>query len=526
MNESIKDQNGRSDEGSGTNQRGTTPQKKESVMTTKTTTVKVSKIVEDAMEIAKIVTKDGMQNPETRRAARNFLKRNRDQREGLAPKFMANVATSNGLADDADAKEILAAVNGEPDSKPIQEPKKTAAKKTAAKKEEPETVPVEGPNKKFTEETGLSRNVRGDRPTATIRVKSVKEAIAQAEGRHLGDLCGWSLSGSKSKDEVEALAAKHDLADDLEFPKLTPNACYRKAISQVFATGKKSEKNWMAVVVENSADKMVHSIVGSSVVDDDDDTVSAKDAAFETEIKVGFDKKAFRDGASAAGCLVVEDEKHPAAIQLKEVYLELAETYLTNDIRNAFQAAFRKWDACPVLPHGGLWYIPAVHAKKVRSWNEFMIDLGMTTVVIPAFDTKETIASLQEATRSGLEGQLSDLLWMLDYYAEQGWAKTRTNTLEARIADFDELRNRAELYQNILGTTISDLTDKVKIAADRLTKDVTTRHEIEEKEAADAAAEKQAAKDEKAAEREEKKAAKEKAAKKAKADRKAAKAVA
>ncbi|MEN6369525.1 MAG: DUF6744 family protein, partial [Thermotogota bacterium] len=282
------------------------------------------------------------------------------------------------------------------------------------------------------------------------------------------------------------------IADDLQFPKLTPNSCYRKAIQQVFNTGKKDTGRPMAVVVEDSSEKIVHSIVMSSVVDDANDAVSAKDAKFRTELKVGFDKEAYALGATAEGCLVLEDPNHPLAEQLKTTYLELAERYLSYDIRVAFQAAFRKWDACPVLPHGGLWYIPSSRADKVRAWDRFMRGLGLVTAVIPTFDTAETIESLQQATRNGLESQLEDVLKLLGMYAAEG-ETVRTTTLEKRAEEFDALRSRAELYQAILGTTVDDLTAKIESAAKRLAQDISARKIEEDEEERRAAAEKASA---------------------------------
>ena len=131
----------------------------------------------------------------------------------------------------------------------------------------------------------------------------------------------------------------------------------------------------------------------------------------------------------------------------------------------------------------------------------------MTTVVIPCFDTVETIESLRAATRNGLEGQLADLLGLMDYYTEHGWTDVRTSTLERRMQDFDELRAKAELYQGILGTTINDLTEKLGLCAERVTKDLTKREEDDAAKAEELAKEKEEKKAAKAKEREEKKAA-------------------
>jgi len=320
-------------------------------------------------------------------------------------------------------------------------------------------------------DTDLDADSDGDtdtpKPTihASGKIRTVAEAIALESGAHLGDLVGWSLSGTHLKADVEAAADVCGILDELRLPGNTPIACYKKAISLVFNSGRRECRVEDAVIVEDNEFRLVHSIVERQLVDDAGNEVSEKDAEFATITKVGFDRGNYADGAEPKDCLKLQDPDHPAAIALKEAYEELAYTYLTGDIRSAFQFAFRNWHAVPTLPHGGLWYVPAIHAEKVRAWNAFMSELNQTTVIIPCFDTAETMESLREATRHGLEAQLKELTHQLDQYKAVGWNKIRISTLEKRVEEFDTLRNRAELYKDILGTVVDDLSSKVDIAA-------------------------------------------------------------
>jgi len=319
----------------------------------------------------------------------------------------------------------------------------------------------------------------GDTDTAaSFHMETVSSAIAQEHGMHLGDLCGWSITGSRPKAKVIHTAEQLGLEEDMRFPKLTPNSAYRKAISMTFKQSKST--NMMAVLVEDSPRRIVHSLVATEVVEDDNNTVSSKDASFNTEIKVGFNKEADAGGASPGACLVTEDDTHPAAQELRKNYTHLLDTYLASDIRECFQAAFRNWKACPVLPHGGLWYIPSKYAEKVRAWAAFMRELQLVTVVVPSFDTKETLESLQNSTRYSLENQLADIVSQLDGYSAEGAASVRSSTLEKRAAEFDDLRSRAELYKTILGTTVSDLTKRIEVASQKLVKDISARKGDEE----------------------------------------------
>lgn len=481
-------------------------------------------------EIAKALSTSKQFSTETRKAARAVLKRAKTSRAAAADVVVGLVAMElaldqvgpwEGTISDAyremaragfvggmasadrrvfEANRAIDEASAQQEEEPVKAPEAPKATQTAQPAAQPaqatDPAPEAPPAKK-----GRQKAVQASVPGQPI------QGIAPQEGKHLGDLVGWSLTGNVHKDKVEALIIKHGLENDIRLPKLTRNSAYRKAIQLCFNAGKKEERMAMAVLVEDNTTKIVHSLVSKNLVDDDDDdAVSTKDAKFSTEIKVGFSKIADQAGATAGGCLITEDDNHPAAVVLRQKYLELTEMYLPDGIRSGFQVAFRAWDACPVLPHGGLWYIPAKHAEKVRVWHEFLRDLGMTALIIPTFDTKETIDSLRESTRNGLESQLSEMLNLLEEYAAMGWDKCRSTTLEKRMEDFDELRNRAELYQAILGTTIDDLKDRVQAAADAVMVKLTAKQAAEVAEAKKEAEEKAAEAETKKAAREAKKA--------------------
>lgn len=479
----------------------------------------MSSIIENVTRMAKAVTASKAFDSETKKAARAFLKRTKAKRESGVAALLSVVATAMGLEAGASLENIYDAMcdsgfmtDGQFDTDDASDGMAPADKEVFEHNQEIDAA-VEPQTPSETHETAAQpAEAAAPQPTPQKASKGRQKAadasvpgapvqgLDAGEGKHLGDLVGWSLSGMISADRVEAAIKKFGLEDDIRLPKLTNNSAYRKAIQLAFNAGKKEERVAMAVLVEDNAKKIVHSLVNKSVVDDDDDTVSNKDAEFKTEIKVGFNKLADQQGATASGCLVTEDDNHPAAKILRAKYAELTENYTTDGIRSGFQVAFKKWDACPVLPHGGLWYIPAKHAEKVRAWVGFMRELNQQSALIPTFNTHETIESLKESTRNGLESQLQEMFNLLEEYATLGWDKCRVTTLEKRMEDFDELRGRAEFYQAMLGTTIDDLTAKIEAAA----KTVMGRLEQRREEEADKAAEK--AKAEAAKKEEERKA--------------------
>ena len=141
--------------------------------------------------------------------------------------------------------------------------------------------------------------------------------------------------------------------------------------------------------------------------------------------------------------------------------------YKTDDIRTAFQRAFDKWGGVRMLDHGGLWWLPAPYAGKVRDWKEFIDRTQNTTLILPVFDTQETIEGLRRITRESLEGQIGELIDELKGFVESGDG-IRQKTLETRIEKFDAIRDKAELYERLLGHRLDEIKVRVKEAHEGL----------------------------------------------------------
>jgi hypothetical protein len=294
-------------------------------------------------------------------------------------------------------------------------------------------------------------------------ISPLADVLKPREGRHLGDLCGWGLHGAQERTKVLELAEQLGLKDDFVFPRIGANSAYRRAVNKAVRGGKADERQYAAVLVEDTPTKIVHAIVRREIVDTAGGELSPKDAAFHTDVRVGFDKDGYKDEKDPETLLRLEDEEHQVSKRIKSIYEELAVVFLPQDIRVAFQRAFEKWGAMRLLEHGGLWWVPEPAAEKVRAWKEFMLALSNTTVIIPVFDTDETIQSLREQSKLNLESQLADLLEQLESFT--GQSTTRLSTLERRVERFDELRDKIELHARVLGHKQEELLSKLNEAS-------------------------------------------------------------
>jgi hypothetical protein len=296
-----------------------------------------------------------------------------------------------------------------------------------------------------------------------VQIANPLTGLLATQGRHLGDLVRWELHGIVRQDVATAAAARFGLLDDLDFPVVTPNSAYRHAVRQSVRGGKADERRYEVVKVEESPSKIVHAIVEKTVENKTTgSTMTNRDATFSTETRVGFDKDAYFAGGVAETMLQVEHPDHPIVARIRALYGELCVTYKTEDIRVASQRAFTSWHATAFGSGGGLWWAPSTAAEKVRSWAEWMEELGHRAYVIPLFDTEETVRALQLNAYESVENQMNALLDQMAAFSHKD--NTRASTLERRVEEFDRLRDSAELYETLLGAQMSTIKERLVAA--------------------------------------------------------------
>ncbi len=301
------------------------------------------------------------------------------------------------------------------------------------------------------------------------------QIIARLEaqkGQHVGDLVGWSLGGLVHQNTAQKLAIDHGIDQALAFPKIGPSSAYRRAVMKSVTSGKRDERVFDIVKVEETELKIVHAVVRKDIIaeavragtiaSEGKEFVSGHDAAFSTETKLGFDKELRDAGGDPADMIKLEDESHPVSQRAKALYSEMCVVYTADDVRTAFTRAFENWGGIRMLGHGGLWWVPTDRAVEVRQWADFLLSLGFTPLVVPSFDTEETIASLQTAARESLEGQLEDVRNELSSFV--GASSTRLSTLESRVEKYDTIRAKAEMYERILNTELTELKTAANLA--------------------------------------------------------------
>jgi hypothetical protein len=147
--------------------------------------------------------------------------------------------------------------------------------------------------------------------------------------------------------------------------------------------------------------------------------------------------------------------------------------YEADDVTTATNRALARWAGLPLSTSGGRWFVPARYADKIEAWEAWMAAIGCHTSTWRIFVSPANMAELETTARDGLEERLHRLQDELASYATSD--RTKIGTLEDRVAQFDDLRNTTELYERLLGQTMTELRGRLESAASALNETVTGR---------------------------------------------------
>lgn len=289
----------------------------------------------------------------------------------------------------------------------------------------------------------------------------------QGAGKFIGHVVGANCVSGIAQAAARDAADRWGISDDLGWPRLKLNNYYRRAVMSAVSAGRRDERRYEAVKVEDSPARIVHAIVrrdlvpgllGSGAVVADPKTgelrIASKDAQFNEEFKVQFDKLAYSKGGGRPEDLVVYEDRaqhHPVAAAIGAAYSAEQGIFKADDIRKAFSRAFRKWDAVPLLDHAGMWFIPAPHEDAVRRWYGWMQEIGCFPIALRQRAGEDAMSdeSIQKSATAGITNALANLERELDEFAAND--STRFATLEERVGRFAELRRQAALHDELLG---------------------------------------------------------------------------
>ena len=115
------------------------------------------------------------------------------------------------------------------------------------------------------------------------RLQDAQRQLANAGGKQLGSLLWWSLNGNRiTHDQLEALAARHNL-DDKYLPKeIKPTQAFRRGCRHA---GTKLPKGMMLRPIADTSDELIVGLVQERVNE------TTRDLDYDLITRIEFDRK-------------------------------------------------------------------------------------------------------------------------------------------------------------------------------------------------------------------------------------------
>ena len=272
----------------------------------------------------------------------------------------------------------------------------------------------------------------------------------QTAGEHLGDMVWWTLEDARiGRARLEEVWTAAGLSAALLPEPPTPEKALRAAVREA-AVG---QQGHLIRLGKDDEDELVFAVV-------EEQRDGAGNVNHRQEARIALRKRVVPSLGSDA-------PDHDLVRTVRERYERLLTTHTPDDVRRALVKTLATCAAVTLREHGGVYWVPAPFADTLRRLQIAVASIGASRVdVVPIHASPEASQALSAAARSALENDLAALTAEIDAFLHE--PPDRAATLTRRLATFDELRAKADLYHSVLQIQVSDLDARL----DELTRHV------------------------------------------------------
>ncbi len=255
---------------------------------------------------------------------------------------------------------------------------------------------------------------------------------------HLGDLVWWSLSDARiDRESLTTIWSDAGLPTDLMPEEPNAERAFKTAIKEA-QVGRPGRLLRLAV---DSESEIVFGVVR-------EDRHSNGTLDYHQEARVTLDRHREQLSTDAPGHDLVTDVMRRFAI--------LKTTHVPDDVRRSLVRSLETYAAVTLRPSGGIYWVPAPHAKQLRSLQSAIQRIGQSTVsVLQVHRSAEAEATLAKVARGSIEDELAMLASEIEGFVMS--PPERASTLQRRLEAFETLRDRAKLYRSVLSIQVTDL---------------------------------------------------------------------
>jgi len=289
-----------------------------------------------------------------------------------------------------------------------------------------------------------------------MSVAEIKEAVGRGD-EHLGDMVWWTIREARI---ARALLLDTWKQEGLPEALLPEEPSPEKALGTAVREGRVGRLDYQILKSLETPERVSYAILRKQP-DGDGNLGTVQEARLDLDRVAGK----------------LQSGLHPVAQAVMTAWNELCTTHTSDDLRGVLVKAVDAFQGVKLRPTGGIYWIPAVHAGKLRAVERAVkqISTGSQLTLIAVTRMNGNATNLAGAAQGALEGELAALKAEIEAWATA--PPSRISTLASRVEAFQALRDKADLYRGILSVEVSALD----AGLDTLTENV--RRMIEAKEA-------------------------------------------
>lgn len=270
-----------------------------------------------------------------------------------------------------------------------------------------------------------------------MHIEKLKTVLAAGE-RHLGDLCFWALeTASIERTDLEQLWASAGLSTDL-LPN-PPSA--EKAIKLAVRDAQAGQKERLIRLAREDQDDITFGIVhehsdGSGYL------------AYTQEAKVSLDRLSKTLSSDSPG--------HDMVTAITTAFEKYKTLHTGDDVRVAISKALKSFSYVPLRPGGPPYWVPNVFSNQLRALQVAIAKIGTSRFyLLPVHSDRDSSRALSDCAQQSLEAELASLQGEMQQFLHE--PPERVSTLMKRFDSYENLRNRANLYKDVLSLHVTDL---------------------------------------------------------------------
>jgi hypothetical protein len=268
------------------------------------------------------------------------------------------------------------------------------------------------------------------------------KTLLVTNGQHLGDLTWWALSDAAvDRASLESTWASAGLPMELLPEPTTAEKALKTAVRET-AVGK---PDILIRLGKDDEREIIFAVVREQRHPDGSVT-------FSQEARLVLDR--------AHEQLSADNATHTVVAGIMEAFSRLRTTHTADDVRRSVVRTLHGMSAITLRDGGGIYWVARPHADGVRRLQAAVEKIGHSKMyLLPVHESADATRTLGDAAKLSIEEDLAALQTEIDGFLQS--PPDRPSTLVRRFDAFEELRQRAELYHQVLKVQVEALDTRL-----------------------------------------------------------------